>query len=87
MAPVKGYWSNYMSHANETGKYAGIEYEENFRKNHLVDFVTDFKEGDPVHKYRDAQDCTGELILKYDNAEQMNDIIDNMDKYVHIKVK
>jgi len=87
MAPVKGYWSNYMTHANETGKFAGIEYEENFRKNHLVDFVTDFKEGDPVHKYRDAQDCTGELILRYNNAEQMNDIIDNMDKYVRIKVK
>ena len=49
--------------------------------------MTDIKEGDPVHKYRDAQDCTGELILRYDNAEQMNDIIENMDKYVHIKVK
>jgi hypothetical protein len=76
-----------MAHANETGKYAGIEYDEEFRKNNLVDFVTDTKEGDPVHKYRDAQDCVGELLLKYDSAEQMNDIIENMDKYVKIKVK
>ena len=87
MAPVKGFWSNYMAHSNETGKYAGIEYDETFKKNNLVDFVTDIKEGDPVHKYRDAQDCVGELMLKYENAEQMNDIIENMDKYVHIKVK
>ena len=87
MAPVKGCWSNYMAHANETGKYAGIEYDEEFRKNNLVDFVTDTKEGDPVHKYRDAQDCVGELLLKYDSAEQMNDIIENMDKYLTIKVK
>ena len=87
MTPVKGCWSNYMAHANETGKYAGIEYDEEFRKNNLVDFVTDTKEGDPVHKYRDAQDCVGELLLKYDSAEQMNDIIENMDKYVKIKVK
>ena len=87
MAPVKGYWSNYMAHANETGQYAGIEYEENFRENHLVDYVTDTKIGETVHKYRDAQDCVGELILKYDNAEQMQEVIDNMDKYVHIKVK
>ena len=87
MAPVKGCWSNYMAHANETGKYAGIEYDEEFRKNNLVDFVTDIKEGDPVHKYRDAQDCVGELLLKYDSAEQMNDIIENMDKYVKIKVR
>ena len=87
MAPVKGCWSNYMSHANETGRYAGIEYDEEFKKKHLVDFVTDFKEGDPVHKYRDAQDCTGELILKYDNPEQMDEVIENMDRYVHIRVK
>ena len=87
MAPVKGFWSNYMAHANKTGKYSGIEYEESFKKNHLVDYVTDTKMGDPVHKYRDAQDCVGELILKYNNREQMNDIIENMGKYVTIKVK
>lgn len=87
MAPVKGHWSNYMAHANETGKYAGIEYDDNFKKNHLVDFVTDIKEGDPVHKYRDAQDCVGELILRYDNPEQMNQVIENMDQHVHIIVK
>lgn len=87
MAPVKGYWSNYMAHANETGKYAGIEYDKEFRKNNLVDFVTDIKLCDPVHKYRDAQDCVGELLLKYDSVEQMNHIIEHMDDYVHIKVK
>ncbi len=86
MTPVKGFWSNYMAHANETGKYAGVEYDETFKQNNLVDFVTDIKEGDSVHKYRDAQDCVGELLLKYDSAEQMNDIIENMDKYVTIKV-
>ena len=87
MAPVKGFWSNYMAHANKTGKYAGIEYEESFKKNHLVDYVTDTKIGDPVHKYRDAQDCVGELILKYDNREEMNEMIVEMDKYVHILVE
>jgi hypothetical protein len=86
MAPVKGYWSNYMAHANETGKYAGIEYDENFKNNNLVDFVTDMKQGDPVHKYRDAQDCVGELLLKYNSADEMNSIIENMDKYVHVNI-
>ena len=86
MAPVKGFWSNYMAHANETGKYVGIEYDEDFKKLHVVDYVTDTKIGELVHKYRDAQDCVGELILKYDNREQMDDIIENMDKFVTIKV-
>jgi biotin carboxylase len=87
MAPVKGFWSNYMAHSNSSGEYDGIEYDECFKHDHLVDFVTDIKKGDFVHKYRDAQDCVGELIVKYDSMEQMNDIIENMDKYIHIKVK
>ena len=86
MAPVRGFWSNYMAHSNKTGKYAGIEYDDDFEKKHVVDYVTDTKIGEPVHKYRDAQDCVGELILKYDSREQMDDIIENMDRFVTIKV-
>lgn len=87
MAPVKGFWSNYMAHSNETGIYDGIEYEKNFGEKHLVDYVTDTQLGDPVHKYRDAQDCVGELILKYENKEEMFDIIENMDRYFKIRTK
>ena len=86
MAPVQGYWSNYMAHANETGLYEGIEYEPVFKEKNFVDFVTDTKLGDPIHKYRDAQDCVGELLLTYESAEQMNYIIDHMDEFVTIKV-
>lgn len=87
MAPVKGFWSNYMAHSNETGLYDGIEYGKEFGEKHLVDYVTDMQLGDPVHKYRDAQDCVGELILKYESKEEMFDIIENMDRYFKIKTK
>lgn len=87
MAPVKGFWSNYMAHANETGYYNGISFDEDFKNNHLVDYVSETKIGDPVHKYRDAQDCVGELILKYDSQEQMFQMIEDMNKYVTILVK
>ena len=76
-----------MAHANKTGRYVGIEFDEEFKKHHLVDYVSDTQIGDPVHKFRDAQDCAGELLLRYDSADQMNEIIANMDKYVRIKVE
>ncbi|MBO5768563.1 MAG: ATP-grasp domain-containing protein [Bacteroidales bacterium] len=81
-----GFWSNYMVHANETGKFVRIEFDEAFKNKHLVDWVTDIKEGDAVHKFRDAQDCIGEFILKYDNVEQMFEVINNMNNYVKIIV-
>ncbi len=87
MAPVSGFWSNYMAHSNETGLYDGIEYGKEFGEKHLVDYVTDIRLGDPIHKYRDAQDCVGELILRYESQEEMFDIIENMDRYFKIKTR
>lgn len=83
----RGFWSNYMVHSKKTGKYVNIEFEETFKNKHLVDWVSDIKEGDEVHKFRDAQDCIGEFILKYDNMEQMFEVIKNIDKYVKVIVK
>lgn len=83
----RGFWSNYMVHSKKTGKYVNIEFEETFQNKHLVDWVSDIKEGDEVHKFRDAQDCIGEFILKYDNMEQMFEVIKNIDKYVKVIVK
>jgi len=84
IAPVKGCWSNYMVHPNETGRYLDTWFDDDFKKKHLVEFVTDIKEGEEVHKFRGAQDCTGELILRYDNPEQMMEVISKMDKYVKV---
>lgn len=85
--PIKGCWSNYMTHANDTGKFEAISFDPSFEKNNLVAWVTDIKHGDEVHKFRDAQDCIGELILKYDSMEQMFDVIKNMESYIKVAVK
>ena len=87
MAPVKGFWSNYMAHSKVSGYYDGIIMDKDFQAKHFVDFVSDLKHGDFVHKYRDAQDCVGELVLKYDNKEEMFDTINNMDNFISIRIK
>lgn len=87
MAEPKGYWSNYMVHANETGLFQSISFDPDFEKNHLVEWVTDIKPGDPVHKFRDAQDCIGEFILRYDNMEQMFEVIKNIESYINVEVE
>ena len=85
MAEAKGCWSNYMVHPDVTGSFAGITFDEELQR-HIAEWAPDVKEGDPIHKFRGAQDCIGELILKYDNPEQMMDIIKNIEDYIHIKV-
>lgn len=85
--PIKGFWSNYMVHSNATGAFQSISYDSEFEKNHLVDFVNDLKVGDQVHRFRDAQDCIGEFILRYDNMDQMFEVIKNIESYINVEVK
>lgn len=85
--PIKGYWSNYMVHSDKTGKFQTISFDPEFEKNHLVDFVNDLKVGDEVHRFRDAQDCIGEFILKYENMNQMFEVIKNIESYINVEVK
>ena len=75
-----------MVHPNVTGKFESIEFDK-VLQDHIAEWTPDVKVGEAIHKFRGAQDCIGELIQKYDNPEQMNDIIENMDKYVRIMVK
>ena len=84
--PIKGYWSNYMVHSDKTGKYQSISFDSDFENNHLVDFVNDLKVGDEVHHFRDAQDCIGEFILRYDSMEQMFEVIKDIEKNIKIEV-
>ena len=85
--PIKGYWSNYMVHSDKTGKFQSISFNPDFEKNHLVDFVNDLKVGDDVHRFRDAQDCIGEFILKYESMDQMFEVIKNIESYINVEVK
>lgn len=84
MAEPKGCWSNYMVHSNVTGKFASIEFDQTLQK-HIAEWAPDVLTGETVHKFRDAQDCIGELILKYDSPEQMMDIIRNIEEYITVK--
>ena len=85
--PVNGCWSNYMVHSDKTGKFKSIAFEEQFEKEHMVDFVNDLHVGDAIHRFRDAQDCIGELILKYADMDEMFDVIKNIKKYIHVEVQ
>lgn len=84
LAPAKGCWANYMVHSKTTGKYKDIWFAPGFKENHLKEFVTELKPGDEVHEFRDAQDALGELILKFENTNQMFEMLGNMDSFVRV---
>ncbi len=85
--PIRGFWSNYMVHSNVTGQFKSISFAPELTEKHLVAFVNDLKKGEPIHRFRDAQDCIGEFILRYDTMEQMFEVIKNMESYITVEVE
>ena len=84
--PIKGFWSNYMVHSNKTGYFQSISFDKEFQQKHLVDWVTDLKIGDKIHRFRDAQDCIGEFILQYYDMDEMFEVIKHIESYVNVEV-
>lgn len=84
---INGFWSNYMVHSDVTGKFQSISFGKDFEKRHLVAWMNDLKQGDEIHRFRDAQDCIGEFILKYESMEQMFEVIRNMETNINVEVE
>lgn len=85
--PIQGCWSNYMVHSPVTGRFQSIAFHPDFAARHLVAWVHDLRPGQAVHRFRDAQDCLGELILRFDSPQQMFSVIANIDTYIDLRVQ
>ena len=86
MAPTTGVYSNYMILSTKSGTFKGLWFEENFRKNNLMDVYCTYHEGDEVHAYQNTTHSLGTILFKAENVEQMMEITQNMEKYYRVLV-
>lgn len=86
MAETKGVWSNYMIYSTKAGKYHGLWFDEDFKKNNLLDVYCTYSEGDEVHAYQNTTHSLGTILFKAETVEEMMSITDNMEKYYKVLV-
>lgn len=68
---TKGYWSTYMVHSNFEGRFVEICIDEEYKMTNLVDFDTNYKQGDHVVAFDGANGSLGTMISKYASYEEM----------------
>lgn len=83
MKPTQGYWSSYMVHSLEEGKFKELWLSERAQK-YIVEQNVQIKAGDQVHKYSGSHDTLGTMILKYPSLEVMLDMVDNMENDIRV---
>ncbi|WP_299334736.1 acetyl-CoA carboxylase biotin carboxylase subunit family protein [uncultured Psychroserpens sp.] len=81
MTSEKHYFSHYVVHSLESGVLQGIETSETL-KNHLIYEHYRVGNGDPINRFENSSNRLGMFLLKYNNKDEMLDIIDNMHEHL-----
>lgn len=77
--------SSYVLHSAKNGVFNKIEFSSEI-KNKLKELRLAVKKGDKVNKFKNAKDGIGMAVFEFDDIDQMNYMIENIDKYVKILV-
>lgn len=86
MKPTQGYWSSYIVHALEDGKFKDLWLSDRAKK-YIVEQDIQAQPGDDVNVFSGSHDTLGTMILKYSSQEEMLEMVDNMEKDIRVKVE
>jgi biotin carboxylase len=87
MVEPKGYWSYYAVHSSKSGVLKEIKIGEDVKANHIVESHLNYKIGEQVPAFTGANSSIGILIMKFDSMEQMLEMMDHWDKWIHVIVE
>ena len=84
--PYNGNWAEIILHAEKGGIYQGIQIDRNLPAE-IVEKDLWVKEGDSVHSFEGANDAIGTLVLRFDNAEDLEKALLNQKEWLKVVVK
>ena len=85
MKRCKGYWSSFMIHSSKRGIYKNLYINKKI-KSKIIELNLFVKPGYKVKKYNNAQHILGNMILKFNNQEEMLDIYSDPEKYIRVNL-
>lgn len=84
---TRGYWAYFAVHSLKDGILADIEINENVLQNNIVENHIIRNIGDPIKTFTGANTTLGCLLMKFDNMEQMIEMIENSERWIKVKLK
>ena len=84
--PYNGHWAEIILHAEKNGIYQGIQIDQNLPAE-IVEKDLWVKEGNSVHSFEGANDAIGTLVLRFDNAEDLEKALLNQKEWLKVIVK
>ena len=85
--PYNGHWAEVILHADKDGRFAGLDIDEEFYKQHVKQVDLWVKENDKVSAFRGANDAIGTLVLNFDSEEELIDALSNQHAWLKVQVR
>lgn len=83
--PYNGHWAEIILHADKEGKFAGLHVTEPF-PGQIIEKDLWVQPGDMVHGFEAANDAIGTLVLRFDNAQDLEHVITNQSKWFKVLI-
>lgn len=84
--PYNGNWAEIILHADKDGEFVGLQIDPSL----LAEIVEEdiwVKPGDFVHGFEAANDAIGTLVLRFENAEDLEKAITNQGEWLKVITK
>lgn len=87
MVAPKGYWASYLLDSSNNGVLKGIEIEEEFEKNNIVEFDSVVNKGERIYALSGSHEKVGIMILKFASMNEMDHKMSNIENLVKVIVE
>ena len=83
----EAYWSYYAVHSEESGILKEIKIDEKVIKDNIVENHIIKKPKDKIESFKGANSTLGILIMKFDNMNQMIDMMENSERWISVELE
>lgn len=84
--PYDGHWAEVILHSDHDGEFSGLRINPSLPAE-VIEKDLWVKPRDKVHGFEAANDAIGTLVLKFQNAKDLEEAIDNQRKWLEVTVR
>lgn len=79
-----GHYAIYNLHSNRNGKFKYLNVDKTFEKDYLIEKEIRVVSGDMVYTFSGANTSIGTLFLRASSRQELDKLMENIDKYIQI---
>lgn len=81
-----GFWAEIILHSNKSGNFKSLQVSDEIYK-HIIQKDIWVKEGEKLNCFTGANETIGTLVLKFDDAVTMDNVVLNINKHIQVLVE